>query len=87
MPDANEFARTVLYNLAALSAEVEELKLLQCDTLAQLTSRPAEEFRTRYQSAVETRTAHLYHTFCESAKLMPPPSDPDPPSLEANPRG
>ena len=78
-PDLNEYARTVLHTLAALSAEVYELKCLQAEVLAKLTSLPVEQIRHHYKDMVAKHTARLYEGYLEDTKI--PPFPPDPPEF------
>jgi len=82
-PDAEEFARTVLHTLAALSAEVKELKLLLCDALAQIKHLPAEQIRSHYNQMVLEETDRLYFQYLDAAKIPPAPRDG--PSEDPNP--
>ena len=90
-PDSHEFARQMLYHMAALTAELEETKLLLCDALSKITNRPAEEIRSHYKDHVQQRTDHLYFSSLRAAKIdVPgetgPPDDPPFPGREADPR-
>jgi hypothetical protein len=76
-PDANEFARTVLFNLAALTAEVHELKCLLADAVAEIKRLPVEQVRNQYSERAAEHADELYRQYLEDAKI-PVPEDPDP---------
>lgn len=72
-PDPTEFAREVLYHLAALSAEVREVKYLLCDEMADSRKIPPEQVRERYAEFVTRLTGKLYDDSKEAARI--PPAD------------
>jgi hypothetical protein len=78
-PDTEEFARQVLYHLAALSAEVHENKLLLAQIIGHLTRRPPAEFLNQWKEELEQMTDRLYERSLEAAKIDPPTEDPPPP--------
>ena len=90
-PDSAEFARQMLHHLAAISADVEENKLLLCDLLAEVKRLPVDQVRNHYAKLTAERSDKLYLMSCDEAKIDPPSDDPPddplpPPALEVNPR-
>lgn len=89
-PDTNEFARQVLLHLASNSAQIEELKLLVCDVLAEVTSLPVEQIQDRYTKAAVQRASQLYEESLQAAKIADPDvpgENPLYPGRGANPIG
>jgi hypothetical protein len=92
-PDSAEFARQVLYHLAAIGAEVEANNLLLAELVAEIKRLPADQVRSHFAEWKQKRIDHLYQTSCAEAKIDPPsddpPNDPPPPPFPnrgANPR-
>lgn len=79
-PDAEEYARQVLYYVTALRSDVYEVKLLLCAVLANQTNRSPKEFESLCTARLEKMTDRLYRIALEQAKLDPPePPEEDPP--------
>lgn len=74
-PDSQEFARSVLHNLAGLTAEVYEVKLLLVEVLATVRNTPAEKLVDHYEPLVIEETERLYREFLQRAKIPPGPND------------
>ena len=74
-PDSQEFARTVLHNLAGLTAEVYELRLLLAETLSKVSGTPSDELVEHYRPLIMEHTDRLYHEYLAKAKIPPGPDD------------
>lgn len=75
-PNAEEFARTVLKNLAALRAEVREVKLLLADALHDLRHLPTDQIRHHYDESVQAETNRLYKESLKGTNLQKPRRSP-----------
>jgi hypothetical protein len=78
-PDAEEYARQVLYYVTALRSDIYEVKLLLCAVLANQTKSSPKDFENLCTARVEKMTDRLYRIALEQAKLDPPEEDQPPP--------
>ena len=65
----NEFAKSVLWHLAGLRAEVYQNQLLLIELLAHQTGQSAKAIRTRWKKETETLRDRLYSESLSRAKI------------------
>ena len=76
-PDPQAFARSVLWHLAGLRADVYETKLLVVEALAHVSSGEAKKIQKKWKKQRDKMEKNLYQQALQAAQLeADPPTDP-----------
>lgn len=71
-PNPGEFAKSVLWHLAGVRAEVYQTQLLVIELLALQTGQSAKNIQARWKKQTQQLRERLYHEALQSSNLEDP---------------